>query len=113
MNNTFNERVSKRIKDLRTKHGYTMEQLAEKVGVSKSTIAKWENGYVDNMRQEKIFKLAVIFGVTPAYISGYSEETETIPNLDDRSRRMLAYYLALTDSNKDVIDATIKALSDK
>ena len=55
-----------------------METLAEKVGVSKSTIAKWENGYVDNMRQNRVAKLAEIFGVSPTYIMGYDESDRNI-----------------------------------
>ncbi len=40
MNNT----IGMNIKYLRDKHELTQEQFAEKVGVSRQTVAKWENG---------------------------------------------------------------------
>ena len=40
MNNT----IGMNIKYLRDKHDLTQEQLAEKLGVSRQTVAKWENG---------------------------------------------------------------------
>lgn len=40
---TKNE-ISKTIKDLRVSLGLTQEQLAAKVGVTFSTINRWENG---------------------------------------------------------------------
>jgi transcriptional regulator with XRE-family HTH domain len=36
--------ISDNLKILRNKHGYTMESLAEIIGVSRQTIAKWEAG---------------------------------------------------------------------
>ena len=35
--------IGQRIKELRNKHRYTQIELAEKVGVTKSTIAAYEN----------------------------------------------------------------------
>lgn len=36
--------ISQNIQTLRRTHGLTQEQLAEKVGVSRQTVAKWESG---------------------------------------------------------------------
>lgn len=36
--------ISKNLKYLRDKHELTQEQFAEKIGVSRQTVAKWENG---------------------------------------------------------------------
>lgn len=48
---------------LRDEHGWTQEELAEMLGVSRSTIAKWESGRgiptIGN-----IIALSEIFGVT-------------------------------------------------
>lgn len=66
--------VAKRLKELRAKSNLTMEQVADKIGVSKSTIAKWENGYVANMKRDKIAALAKLYKVPPLYVSGYVED---------------------------------------
>ncbi len=43
--------------------GLTLEEIAKYVGVSKSTVKKWESGYIKNMRRDKIAKLATILDV--------------------------------------------------
>ena len=55
--------IGKRIKDLRTKYNFTQTTLAEKVGVTKSTIAAYEN----DSRQpsyEVLIKMANVFKVS-------------------------------------------------
>ncbi len=36
--------ISMNLKFLRVKSGFSQEELAEKIGVSRQTVAKWENG---------------------------------------------------------------------
>ncbi len=53
------------IKKRRTELNLTLEQIGSFVGVSKSTVKKWENGYIKNMRRDKILLLAQILNVSP------------------------------------------------
>ena len=101
------ETTSQRIKDLRLKHNYTMEVLSKKIGVSKSTIAKWENGYVDNMRQDNIMKLAELFNVPPTYILGYEEEEI------NREEKFIKAYKGLTTNQQALVDNLIETLLSK
>lgn len=57
--------VGEKIKMYREKKGYTLEELGNKVGVGKSTIRKWENGIIKNMRRDKIQILAEVLGCSP------------------------------------------------
>lgn len=57
--------VGEKIKMYREKKGYTLEELGNRVGVGKSTIRKWENGIIKNMRRDKIQKLAEVLGCSP------------------------------------------------
>lgn len=50
------------------------------VGVNRSTISRWENGDVDNMRRVKISKLADALKIDPLVILG--KEKPDITNLD-------------------------------
>lgn len=55
--------IGSRIKELRNQYKYTQTELAEKVGVTKSTIAAYEN----NSRQpsyEVLIKMADVFNVS-------------------------------------------------
>lgn len=65
--------MSRKIKELRQKRGMTLEQVADIVGVGKSTVRKWETGMIANMRRDKIALLARALGTTPAYLMGWEE----------------------------------------
>lgn len=67
--------INSNIKQLREGAGLTQEQLAEKVGVARSTVTQWENGW-SNPRMGMVRKLAGIFGVSTADIV---YESESIP----------------------------------
>lgn len=67
---------SRRIRDLRAKHGLTLDQVAQCVGVGKSTVRKWETGMIENMRRDKIAKLAAALHTTPAYLMGWNDNAE-------------------------------------
>ena len=41
--NTCEQVFGKRLKELRKEHGYTIEQFADMVGISKSTLGYYEN----------------------------------------------------------------------
>jgi transcriptional regulator with XRE-family HTH domain len=115
MGDKLKETTSKRIKELRTSHKYTMEKLADMIGVSKSTIAKWENGYVENMRQDNILKLATIFSVPATYIMGYDDSSESniaITNeLTDKEKQFVSLYSRLSEHEKIVVDKLLQSLS--
>ena len=68
--------MAQRIKTLRQEKNLTLEQVADVVGVGKSTVRKWETGMIANMRRDKIADLAKALGTTPAYLMGWEEEDE-------------------------------------
>lgn len=126
--------TAKRIKELRLKNGYTIERLAELIDVSKGTISKWENGYVDNMRQDMISKLSKVFNVPPTYIMGYDRiemyaKAITENNSDNRNQpytnenmtkeqkerleKFITLYSQLGKDEQSLVDNMLEALSKK
>lgn len=69
--------ISARIRNLRAKHGLTLEQVAQQVGVGRSTVRKWETGIIENMRRDKIAKLAAALHTTPGYLMGWTDSEES------------------------------------
>lgn len=65
----LNEILSERRKEL----GLTLDEVATFVGVNKATVSRWESGGIDNMRLDKIPKLAEILKLSPALIMGMSQ----------------------------------------
>ena len=66
--------LSRKIRELRSLHGLTLEQVAQQVGVGRSTVRKWETGLIANMRRDKIAKLATALHTTPGYLMGWDED---------------------------------------
>ncbi len=94
------------IKQKRIEHGLTLEQLGKIVGVSKSTIKKWESGYIKNMKRDKIFKLANALNISPLQLLNISETSsseETFIPLNDENRLLLENILNISISKDTVI----------
>lgn len=69
--------MSERIKEERIKNNLTQEELASKLGLQKSAIAKYENGRVENIKRSTIEKMAMIFGCAPSYLMGWDNDNES------------------------------------
>ena len=52
------------LKDHRTRCGMTQEFVAERMGVSRQAVSKWENGTADPSTSN-LLKLAKLFGLSP------------------------------------------------
>ena len=66
--------MNEKIRYLRKLNGLTLEEVGSAVGVGKSTVRKWENGDIENMRRDKIASLAAALHTTPAYLMGWEED---------------------------------------
>ena len=62
--------ISQFIKDAMDRLDLSQQAIADKIGVSRVTVTKWENGQTEP-RGENAVKLAELFGVTPAQLLGY------------------------------------------
>lgn len=67
--------LGKRLYNLRTENGLSMQELADKIGVNKSTVYKWEHGLtsLDGASSKHTARLASALGVSPSYIRGEKE----------------------------------------
>lgn len=72
-----------KIRNLRAEQHKTLEYIAKIVGVSKSTVRKWESGDIANMRRDKIAKLASALDTTPEYLMGWDDNSKPIPGAFD------------------------------
>jgi transcriptional regulator with XRE-family HTH domain len=70
-------RIYRRRKEL----DLTLEEVAQVVGVGKSTVRKWETGEIDNMKLDKIELLAQALHTTPAWLMGWDNAKTRTPEL--------------------------------
>lgn len=70
--------MATRIKERRLAMDFTQEELASRLGLQKSAIAKYENGRVENIKRSVIQKMASILECSPSYLMGW--EDSSIPS---------------------------------
>lgn len=66
--------ISERIKKRRLYLGLTLEDVAEKLGVAKSTVLRYETKDIGNMGIDKLELLADALRCSPAYLMGWEDE---------------------------------------
>lgn len=63
--------ISFELKKRRKALGLTLEELAERIGTSKQTIHRYENGTISNIPPEKVEALAHALDTTPSALMGW------------------------------------------
>lgn len=66
------------IKTERLKHNLSMNDLALKLGVSESTVSRWESGEIASMKHSVIKQLSKILEISPMLLLGESSEKDCI-----------------------------------
>lgn len=69
--------LSEVLKKRRSELGYTLLEIADKMGVSEATVQRWESGNIKSLRQGRISQLADILIVSPAALMGWEEKNNT------------------------------------
>lgn len=90
--------------------GLTLEEVGNAVGVSKSTVKKWENGFISNMRRDKIEKLAKILEISPVRLLGIKTKTYFQPN-DPKFVKLIYLYDSLNEIGKEKAVERLEELS--
>lgn len=68
--------IGKLINKRRTELELTLEDVGNAVGVSKSTVKKWEDGFISNMKRDKIAELAKVLKLNPVSLITGEETVE-------------------------------------
>ena len=98
-----------RIKQLREEYGMTQQELADKIGGAKSTIAMYEKE--DRKPSlEVLIKLSEIFNCSIDYILCKSDIKSSDININDVDIAFAEGIKGLNDTNKAIIKATLEGL---
>ena len=87
--------MQNKIKERRIALGLTQEDLADKLGLQKSAIAKYESGRVENIKRSVIKKMAAALDCSAIYLLDFDGEQIT-PQED----QLLKYFRTLNDGGK-------------
>ena len=104
-------KTSEIIKLLREKNDLTQEELAQKLGLKKAAINKYENGSVENIKKSIVQEMAKIFDVSPSYIMFGEVEDENKIKLEDREKSLLDDYRLLNTEGQKEANKRVKELT--
>ena len=100
-----------RIVEMREALGISQTDLAEKIGVSKQTLYKYENGIISNVPSDIVEAMANVFRITPAYLMGWTDaphpETPTLSSLEEI---VLSNFRLLDHSDQIEVGGIIKGM---
>ena len=85
--------IGKIIEERRKELNLTLEEIGNAVGVSKSTVKKWESGYISNMKRDKISLLAKVLQISPTKLIDDDDPIESNATILPQSDiRMIPLY---------------------
>lgn len=70
------ECIAENLQKARKKCGYSYQKLADKTGLSKSTLQRYESGAIRSLPLEKAEQLAQALNITPAALLGWHERKQ-------------------------------------
>lgn len=106
--------VGQLIKQRRLELKLTLEDVGNAVGVGKSTVKKWEDGYIANMKRDKIAALADILQISPILLMGCENDTARSVTTKIINFNLSADEIALINAyrSKPQMHEAIKAILD-
>lgn len=98
--------ISERLKDLRISNGFTLKEVADRIGVSEGTVQRYESNAIKEVPYKSILALADLYDVDPGYIMGWikTEPKDVVmmtPTPDERE--VLLAYRKASEDRKDAI----------
>lgn len=110
--------TGERIKARRLELEMTTEDLGDKVGLSKSTIGRYESANIKKIPYKNLVSIAIALGTTVRELAG--EETEptgesgelisSIDILDEARSRLIKQLTSLDQAQVDKVDAFVQGL---
>jgi len=101
--------VGQLIAQRRKELGLTLEELGNKVGVSKSTVRKWETGHIENMKRDKIAAIANALQIKPSLlleqdVGNGGAGTDFVQSLTKSEQTHIKKYRILDNHGKKTVD---------
>ena len=95
--------VGDRIRKHRELSGISQTYLAEKIGVSKQTLYKYEKNVITNIPSDKIEEIAKVLNVSESCLMGWENKEIELINEEEKGKS-----LAKLIANENMLDAVVK-----
>jgi len=105
--------INEIIKKRRDELNLTLEDVAQALGVAKSTVSRYETKDIHNMGIDKIEMLAKVLKCTPGYLMGWEEMRQIDTTVTLAAHRTDGYDKELPEEAKEELNNYIEYLKVK
>lgn len=102
----MDKHIGLKIRELRKERGLSQQDLADNIGISRSTVSGYEQ-QTSQPDLETLRKLALLFNVSSDYLLGI--ENENIPS-EEFMQKLVYYGRKLNITNRDIIIGDMAAM---
>lgn len=107
-------KIGKNISSRRNELGMSVDELASKIGKSRATIYRYENGDIENMPVSIIEPLAKALKIDPLILLDIEDNNDfTVQDLSPAKKEAMDKLLACNDRMCDRVSAYIDVLNDR
>lgn len=98
-----------RITKKRQERRLSVPELAQQLGVAKTTVYRWESGYIEKISVDRLIQIAKILETNPAYLMGWSDEDDSD---EESSKECFRVNRELSSEERKLIERYIETLLD-
>jgi transcriptional regulator with XRE-family HTH domain len=102
--------IGARIKDARRRQGWTQDDLAVAVGVTRSAVAQWETGRAGQLTPN-LTRIATVLGVGVEFLMFGEDKRGSAPTKSSDELAMLRLYRACAPDDRQFLLRTARKLS--
>lgn len=112
--------VGERMKTLRKKRGISADTVAEAIGVSRSTIFRYERGDIDKVPADLLERIAAALHTNSGYLLGWSESDKPVIQTQRREeseltaseRELIELYRRADESDRLAVNLILQKYAD-
>lgn len=96
-----------RITRKRNERNMSVTEFATRLGVAKTTVYRWESGYIEKISVDRLIQIAQVLETSPSYLMGWGDEDETE---EDSSKECFTVPQKLSPDDRSKVEAYIQDL---
>lgn len=114
-----NIEIGNRINAVRSSRGLTLDDIASNVGVTKSTIQRYEKGTITRVKLPIIQSIAAVLGVNPNWLIGNVDDpaptsplSASLPGYTKEEQWIVSMYRRADEDDRTIVKAALRKYDD-